>query len=164
MTKRDAAVLCKFRQCLKNSLFTAGWELPENRRASTHNPKVLGSNPSPATKVKARNHLVPGFSAIYPLPSDKSRNAALLEDCLHDYFKDIVTETMVSSSERQVCRMNESQMGNIGLRRRVDGCEAILELQMRGMYWKRCQINVAEMRWHRFLEGIQVEYVGVHYY
>ena len=41
------------RECGRYSLnsFVAGWSSPVARRA--HNPKVLGSNPSPATKAYA---------------------------------------------------------------------------------------------------------------
>ncbi len=40
--------------CMYNSYFSgAGWSSLVARRA--HNPKVVGSNPAPATKVKMQN-------------------------------------------------------------------------------------------------------------
>ena len=60
-----------------NRPFDAGWSSPVARQA--HNLKVVGSNPTPATKIKARNaNALAGFfsAQIWPICS---RNGSIRE-------------------------------------------------------------------------------------
>ena len=60
------------------TIYIAGWSSPVARRA--HNPKVVGSNPAPATTLcdqkryhteKARNHAVSGLFSCPVLTAQK---------------------------------------------------------------------------------------------
>jgi hypothetical protein len=50
VTNRDIAMICKLPVCLNFTLHFNHLRGSENAITSSHNPKVIGSNPVPATK------------------------------------------------------------------------------------------------------------------
>jgi hypothetical protein len=59
-----------------NQTFDAGWSSPVARQA--HNLKVVGSNPTPATKLKARSaNTLAGFFAREFAPICRSRGHSM---------------------------------------------------------------------------------------